>query len=182
LAIIRKTKMEKYIKELEQNTNKLLETVKEYPIEKLTEKSGSEWSLLEILEHIYITDKVIYSIVSKPSEKESNAKELFGQNKLEIILIEQRDKKIQSPDFLHPKGYFQNLLEFNSAFTDLRNSLKNELITENVKIDNRIHNHPLLGEMTITDWLNFIPLHTERHLKQIEDRKINTIANNVYKK
>ena len=55
-----------------------METVKEYPIEKLTEKSGSEWSLLEILEHIYITDKVIYNIVSKPSEKESNAKELFG--------------------------------------------------------------------------------------------------------
>ena len=161
--------MERYIKELEQNTNKLLETVKEYPIEKLAKKSGSEWSLLEILEHIYITDKVIYSIVSKPSDKESKDKELFGQNKLEIILIDQRDKKIQSPDFLYPKGHFQNLSSFSSAFIDLRNSLKNDLITEKIKIDNRIHNHPLLGEFTITDWLNFIPLHTERHLKQIED-------------
>ncbi|WP_172441818.1 DinB family protein [Formosa algae] len=169
--------MEKYIKELEQNANKLLETVKEYSIEKLTEKSGSEWSLLEILEHIYITDKVIYSIISKPSDKESKAKELFGQNKLEIILIDQRDKKIQSPDFLHPKGHFKNLSDFNSEFIDLRNSLKNDLITEKVKIDNRIHNHPLLGEMTITDWLNFILFHTERHLKQIEER--NTVANNV---
>ena len=163
--------MEKYIKELEQNTNKLLETAKEYPIEKLTEKSDSKWSVLEILEHIYLADKVIYSIVSKPSDKESKTKELFGQNKLEVVLIDQRDKKVQSPDLLLPKGLFKNLPDFNSAFIDLRNSLKNDLITEKIKIDNRIHNHPLLGEMTISDWLNFSLFHTERHLKQIEEKK-----------
>ena len=163
-------KMEKYINKLNQNTKKLLESVEKYSIEKLNQKNDSTWSILEILEHIYITDKVIYSIISKPSEKESKTKELFGDNKLENILIDQRDKKIQSPDFLYPKGYFQNLSNFNSAFIDLRNSLKNDLVTEKIKIDNRIHNHPLLGEMTITDWLNFIIFHTERHIKQINEK------------
>lgn len=162
--------MEKYIHKLDQNTHKLLEKVKEYSIEKLKEKRESEWSILEILEHIYFTDKVVYSLVSKPSEKESDAKELFGQKKLATILIDQRDKKIQSPDFLYPKGHFKNLSHFNSEFIDLRNSLKNDLITEKVKIDNRIQNHPLLGEMTITDWLNFILFHTERHLQQIHEK------------
>lgn len=163
--------MERYINDLEQNTNKLLVTVKDYPIEKLTKKNGSEWSILEILEHIYITDKVIYSIVSKPSENESKITEIVGRNKLETILVEQRNKKQQSPELLKPKGDFKNLTDFNSAFLTLRNTMKNGLSTGKIRFDNRIHNHFLLGEMTITDWLNFILFHTERHLKQIEESK-----------
>ena len=163
--------MEKYINDLDHNTEKLIETVKDYSIEDLTAKNSDKWSILEVLEHIYITDKVIYSIVSKPSDKESKAKEIIGVNKLESILVGQINKKLQSPDLLRPKGHFKNLADFNSAFTTLRSSIKKDLITMKIKVDNRIHNHFLLGEMTITDWLNFILLHTERHLKQIEGNK-----------
>lgn len=163
--------MEKYINDLDHNTEKLIETVKDYSIEDLTAKNSDKWSILEVLEHIYITDKVIYSIVSKPSDKESKTKEIIGVNKLESILVGQINKKLQSPDLLRPKGHFQNLADFNSAFTTLRSSIKKDLITMKIKVDNRIHNHFLLGEMTITDWLNFILLHTERHLKQIEGNK-----------
>jgi len=166
-----KTEMEKYINNLEQNTNNLLETVKAYSVEKLTAKNGKKWSIIEVLEHIYITDKVIYNIISKPSDKESKTKEIIGQNKLETVLVEQRNKKLKSPDLLQPKGHFQNLADFNSAFIALRNSFKTDLRTEKLKVDNRIHNHFLLGQMTITDWLNFVLFHTERHLKQIEERK-----------
>ena len=130
--------MKKYINNLEQNTNNLLETIKDYPIEKLTAKNSKEWSILELLEHIYITDKVIYTIISKPSDKESKTKEIIGLNKLETVLVEQRNKKLQSPDLLHPRGHFQNLADFNSAFITLRNSIKNDLTTEKLKVDNRI--------------------------------------------
>lgn len=163
--------MEKYINDLDHNTEKLIETFKDYSIEDLTAKNSDKWSILEVLEHIYITDKVIYSIVSKPSDKESKTKEIIGLNKLENILVGQIDKKLQSPDLLRPKGHFQNLADFNSAFTTLRSSIKKDLITTKIKVDNRIHNHFLLGEMTINDWLNFILFHTERHLKQIEGNK-----------
>ena len=162
--------MDTYISHLDQNTTNLLETVKGYSIEKLTEKRGMEWSVLEILEHIYITDKVIYGIVSKPSDKESKTKEIIGQNKLESMLVDQGGKKVQAPGLLHPKGRFQSLADFNTAFIDLRKVVKNDLITEKIKVDNRVHNHFLLGEMTITDWLNFILFHTERHLRQIKNR------------
>ena len=163
--------MEKYINDLDHNTEKLMEAVKDYSLEDLTAKNSDKWSVLEVLEHIYITDKVIYSIVSKPSDQESKTKEIVGKNKLESILVGQIDKKLQSPDLLRPKGQFQNLADFNSAFRDLRNSLKNDFLTKKIKADNRIHHHFLLGEMTITDWLNFILFHTERHLSQIEKRR-----------
>jgi len=79
-------------------------------------------------------------------------------------LVDQRGKKLQTNDLLSPQGNFQTLADFNSAFIIIRNSIEKNLTTENLKIDNRIHNHFLLGEMTITDWLNFILFHTERHL------------------
>lgn len=163
--------MEKYIHDLDHNTEKLIETVRDYSIEDLTAKNGDKWNILEVLEHIYITDKVIYSIVSKPSDTESKTKEIIGVNKLESILVGQINKKLQSPALLLPKGHFQDLADFNSAFTMLRSSIKMDLITMKIKVDNRIHKHFLLGEMTITDWLNFILFHTERHLKQIEGTK-----------
>lgn len=163
--------MKKYINDIDHNTEKLIETVKGCSIEDLNTKFNDKWSILEVLEHIYITDKVIYSIVSKPSDKESKTKEIIGLNKLEIILLGQINEKLQSPDLLRPKGYFQNLVDFNSAFRTLRSSIKNDLMTTKIKVDNRTHNHFLLGEMTITDWLNFLLLHTERHLKQLEEKK-----------
>lgn len=163
--------MENYIKNLEQSTNDLLTIVKDFSIEKLSAKNSTEWSILEILEHIYITDKIIYSIVSKDSDKIAKTKEIIGQHKLENILVVQREKKLQTPDLLSPKGNFHNLSDFISAFTILRNTIKNDLLTYSLKIDNRIHNHFLLGEMTIKDWLNFILFHTERHLSQINERK-----------
>lgn len=165
--------MEKYINNLEQNTDKLLDTVKDYPIEKLTNRNGSEWSILEILEHIYLTDKVIYSLVAKPSESKSETNEIVGRNKLENILVEQRSQKQQSPDLLKPKGNFKNLNDFNSALTTLRATIKNSISTGVIQLDNRIHNHFILGEMTITDWLNFILFHTERHLQQIKEWNVN---------
>ena len=36
-------------------------------------------------------------------------------------------------------------------------------------IDNRVHKHPSLGEMTVSDWLWFMIRHTERHLEQVKE-------------
>ncbi len=163
-------KMEEYIKDLEKNTNKVLETVKDYPLEKLTQKIDLEWSVLEVLEHIYMSDKLIYRIISKSSENESESKEIIGRNKLKTILIEQRKNKVQSPEVLKPKGYFKNLAEFNLAFSTLRKAIQNDLISKKLVVDNRTYNHPILGEMTVKDWLYFSLFHAERHLKQIQEK------------
>ena len=170
----KKALLEKYVNRLQQNTNILLETVEGYPIEYLTKKEPSEWSVLEILEHIYLADKVIHRIVSTPSDNAFANKEILGRQKLETILVGHQYVKVQSPDILQPKGRFKNLAEFNLAFSSLRATIQNDLVTKKIVVDNRIHNHPMLGEMTILDWLNFILYHTERHLKQIK----RTVANN----
>jgi len=152
--------------------------VKDYSIETLIAKGGKGWSIFEILEHIHVTDKAIYHLLSTPSEKKSDSKEIVGAKKLEFYLVQGRNKrKVQSPNLLQPKGRFQDLAEFTTAFTSARNNIKSDLLSGKIIVDNRIHNHFIIGEMTITDWLYFVLYHAERHLKQIED-KYNEVSGN----
>lgn len=155
---------------LDQTSKNILEATKNCSPEQLAFKKDNSWSLLEILEHIYLTDKVIFTIISKPSAEFSTTCEIIGDNNLQVILIEQRaDKKIISPEILRPKGDIKDWKIFEQVFVAQRESLKEELKTGKLLVDNRIHKHPLMNDMTITDWLNFTIHHTQRHLEQIKD-------------
>jgi hypothetical protein len=158
-----------FIERLDNNTKKILQLVKSLTSSQLAFKEDSKWNILEILEHLYLTDKIIMTIISKPSENIHAAEDIYGTRKIKAILVDERDKKISSPEPLKPKGIFSDVFVGEKAFLQQRDTLKNSLRAGDIIIDNRIHKHPLLGEMTISDWLNFIIHHTERHIEQIKD-------------
>ena len=85
-------------------------------------------------------------------------------------MIELRRRKVPAPEFLLPKGLIKNESEFVEKFLKQRGKLVDALENGKITIDNAITPHPLIGEMTKTDWLNFIVYHAERHLLQIKDR------------
>jgi hypothetical protein len=161
--------LEKFIERLDHTTNTVLQVANECPPEQLHVKEEGKWSVLEIIEHLYLTDKVIFTIISRPSETIHPDSEIIGNDKLQKILIEQRRRKISSPAMLQPKGEMKDLNALLQLFIHQRESLKNDLLRNTITIDNRVHHHPLLGAMTIADWLNFTTHHTQRHLEQIKD-------------
>lgn len=124
---------------------------------------------MQILEHIYIVDKVIYRLLLKPSDNLSETEELLGDNKIKRLVVEKREYKVAALESLQPKGEITDVLTLETMFTQQRNSIKNDLESGKIIMDNRIHKHPYLGEMTIADWLSFILHHTQRHLEQIKD-------------
>ncbi len=158
-----------FITRLNETTNDILHTVNKCTIEQLNYKQGESWNILGIIEHLYLTDKVIYTIISRPSETINSSTEIVGKEALQKIMLEQRSKKITSPDFLKPKGEIKDLTILIDMLVNQRDAWKNSLSTSEISIDNRVHKHPLLGEMTISDWLNFAIHHTQRHTEQIKD-------------
>jgi uncharacterized damage-inducible protein DinB len=159
-----------FIKILDNNTNDTLQLAKSCSASQLNFCKSESWSILQILEHICNADKIIFYIISRPSVKISESTELVGDASLKKILIEQRgQKKYTAPDILEPKGNIPDLESFEKLFLEQRNSLKQDIQTKKLIIDNRIHSHPIMGEMTISDWLNFLVNHTQRHLEQIKD-------------
>jgi hypothetical protein len=158
-----------YISQLDDNTHALIQLANSYPAGILTIKKDDRWSILEILEHITITDRVVISLLQRPSEEVHIEEEIYGKQKLERILVRLREKKIISPEGLRPKGVLKSVPEFENLFVPNRNTLKSMLQNGSIVIDNRIYLHPFLGNMTVSDWLYFVIHHTERHTKQIED-------------
>ncbi len=158
-----------YFNCLNQNNKNLLEAIDRIADDKLSKKTNG-WSIYEILEHIYLTDKIIFSLISTPSENKSDTNEIIGTIELENVLIGKKYHKVKSPEILNPKGVIHDIQDFKNIFSKQRESLKVNLESGKIKVDNRIFKHPFLGEMTVEDWLNFVIFHTKRHIKQIEEK------------
>jgi hypothetical protein len=161
-------KQKEYIEALNRNTAHALSIARQIPDYHKKSFHGG-WSIIQILEHIYMVDRVCHLMVQKPSDRHSERTEHYGDQKLSDILVTKRDAKVNAPELLQPKGAILNPEAFEQSFLDQRNLLKQDIKQDKILMDQRIHKHPFLGEMTITDWLYFIIHHTERHLQQIID-------------
>jgi hypothetical protein len=154
---------------LDSNTADTLEFVKRFSSAQLSLKKQDGWTILEILEHIVIVEGGCYKLLTKSSENVAETPEIFGQEKLNKLLIERRERKVVAPEGLHPKGEIKDVASFEKTFLEQRNLFKQNINSNKIIVDNRTHKHPFLGEMTISDWVHFIPMHTKRHVEQIKD-------------
>ena len=165
------------ISRLNDTTDDILQIAKTCSVEQLSFKEGESWSISEILEHLLITDRVVYEILSRPSSNMNPSAEIIGNEKMKKLMVDQRtQRRVVSPETFKPKGEMTDLNTFEKTFLVQRERLKNDLTTGKIVVDNRINRHPFLNEMTITDWLNFTVHHSQRHVDQIKDilQNINT--------
>jgi len=158
-----------FIQNLDKNTKDTLHAAKNCSPEQLRFRENGKWSILQILEHICITDRVIHKIILKPSDNLHDTHELVGDARLKKILVDLRARRIESPEMLRPQDVLPDFKTFEKLFVTERNLLKQNLQTGRIVVDNRIHKHPFLDNMTIVDWLNFLIHHTQRHLEQIKE-------------
>ncbi len=155
-----------YFAALDENTNHVLQLTKSCTTVQLSQSENEKWTVLQILEHIYLTDKIVIAIINRPSEKLHTNEEFIGNEKLKRWLVEKQTTKVKAPEMLEPKGTWSDVASFEKAFLAQRNLLKQQIEKGEIVVDNRIHKHPMLGEMTISDWLYFLIHHTQRHLEQ----------------
>ena len=158
-----------YISELDKNTGDILQLLKECSEEQLEKKQEGAWSILEILEHLLITDKFVYKLLLAPSEKQGESVEIKG-GKIKFYMLDRRDIKAIAPLNLVPKGDIKNNAEFIEQFLKQRAFLVDALENGKIIIDNGITKHAVMGDLSKTDWLNFLVHHAERHVLQIKDR------------
>lgn len=167
--------LKSYLQILKENSDSLEQILLACTQEQLEFRKGNSWNILEIAEHILKTERLVFSLLLKSVESNSDREEILGFDKLNKLIVQFRARKVQAPDILKPEGEFTTVTEFLKSFNEQRALLKSALQNESIKIDNRIHKHPYLGEMTLRDWLYFIPLHAQRHQNQMKDLLIEII-------
>ena len=134
---------------------------------KLDEKG---WSIMECMEHVFITEKGIYKLFEHGELFSNEPSNHF--EKLEYY----RSKKFVAPDITLPKGRFKTVSEISLAFKILRSQFETYIIHELPKTGEETYPHPILGPITKTQWIEFMIEHGHRHLLQMEQiwNKIST--------
>ena len=158
-----------YITMLNRNTGELLDLVRNKSDETLNHRSFNSWSILQVLEHLLITERYVLQLLTTPTEKVAPSKVLRGEENLNRILVDLRGRKVKAPDMLEPSGEINDIREFSTAFLKSRATLGQSLENGNITVDERVHAHPVLGDMTVSDWLHFLISHARRHMEQIRD-------------
>ncbi|TNE70930.1 DinB family protein [bacterium] len=158
-----------YISALKANSNECISTLDSVEESKQVLKPDSGWSLLEIAEHVFISDKVFLKMLFTESEQYLDSETKFGDERLGKILVGMRSRKVKAPEILEPRGLFKQSDDFKTAFLNQRDRLISKLEDGSFIPNNQIQPHPFLGDMTKVDWMFTIIHHTKRHIEQMKE-------------
>lgn len=134
--------------------------------------SKEVWSVMEVAEHIAISDELIPQMAAKamqspaaPEKRKANARQ---EDAKILAAVAQRDQKAKAPAELVPTGRFKNLTGLVEAFKKARD--KNIAYVRETQ--DELRSHFAEGPMGEIDTLQVYLLmagHTERHVKQIKE-------------
>ena len=137
--------------------------------------SPEKWSVLEVAEHIYLAEGLLFGSVEKAlAEKQNPEWETKTKGKTEFLerVMVSRDRKATAPESIVPSGK----LTRDEVIAKLKESRAKSLkFAEETKLPLKAHTldhpFPVFNTLNAYQWLIYIPLHNIRHNKQIEEVK-----------
>ncbi|HZF40182.1 MAG TPA: DinB family protein [Blastocatellia bacterium] len=168
-----RAKVVKLLNESHKQTLDLMEGLSE---EQLKFKAAPEkWSVLEVAEHIYLAEGLLFGAVEKAlAEKQNPEWETKTKGKTEFLerVMVSRDRKATAPESIVPSGK----LTRGEVIAKLNESRAKTLkFAEETKLPLKAHTldhpFPVFNTLNAYQWLIYIPLHNIRHNKQIEEVK-----------
>ena len=133
------------------------------------------WSIAEVSEHIAVSESMIFGflqtkIMQGPPTPEKRA-EVKATDAQILMMVPDRSRKVQAPEFLKPTGRFATHDDTVKAFEQARQATMDYVKTTNDDLRDHFGPHPLLGTLDAYQWILLISAHSERHTKQIEEVK-----------
>jgi hypothetical protein len=159
---------------LRQARHELLQSVQGLPEWVLRVCNSDGWSILHVLEHLYLTEKAIVNGIRHAITTPSTDIPLKPVDR-----VLDRSQKVKSPKDAEPKGMFTSLEHAVNSLGASRNELESVLSSVGNADELHCHGfrHPYFGMLSIHQWLEVLPLHERRHIAQIEEMKRSIIGN-----
>lgn len=133
-----------------------------------TKPAEDQWSVKQILEHLYRMEGGI----TKTIQKQLAAGKLHEVDDKPIELTVDRSTKVQAPDFAVPSVEFATLTEVKEKLAHTHAALqKFAEQTTDEQLRTKSYPHPVFGEMNLKQWIPFIAYHEMRHTEQIREVK-----------
>jgi uncharacterized damage-inducible protein DinB len=128
-----------------------------------------EWSIAQVLEHIYLVERAIASQLKHGLFEESETP--FPEKPLDLLLDRTQKIHVASPH-LEPKSEFQTLDQLKEKLAKSRQ----QLLEANSQMDefsmtNKALSFPTLGQLPLAQWVQVAAAHEKRHIEQIKEIK-----------
>jgi hypothetical protein len=128
------------------------------------------WSVAKICHHLYLVE-ISFAKVIRYGLKQTDGKKIEPKP---IQLISDRTKKIKAPEIVIPSGEQLDTPQIMNLLTESRTFLFVILdkIDDETILSERSAIHPHFGELPLTQWIELLYLHEQRHIEQIKDIKL----------
>ncbi len=135
----------------------------------LRQPSDASWSIAAIVEHLAISERrALVGMKRTATQSPANPESLEQTKAVQSILdqhIAVATRKAIAPEATQPiNASWPGSLE---SFLEIRQQTLDFLQTYGDKLGAYTMQHPLLGTMTLVQWLQFTAAHTVRHTTQI---------------
>jgi|HubBroStandDraft_6_1064221.scaffolds.fasta_scaffold228410_3 uncharacterized damage-inducible protein DinB len=135
----------------------------------------NRWSVGETAEHIVLAEALLFDFVQKAMASEVNPDwEEQTKGKTEFIekVMAPRLGKAQAPEPIVPTGGLTQE-QVRERFEKQRATVEKFAASTELPLKDHtaVHPFPVFGTLNAYQWLIYIPLHTERHDKQIAEVK-----------
>jgi DinB superfamily len=166
----------KVIKLLNDSYKDTLEALESLSDEQLKYKVAPErWSVLEVAEHIMLTEGILYGAMEKALASKPNSEwETKTKGKTELLekALVNRTTKAQAPESIVPTGKLSRVEVIARLKESRAKTIKFAEETQlPLKVHTLDHPFPVFGTLNAYQWLIYIPLHNIRHNLQIAEVK-----------
>lgn len=133
------------------------------------------WSVGETAEHIVLAEALLFENVKKAMSSPANPaweEETKGKTEFIVQVMAPRLGKAQAPEPIVPRNGL-TLTQVKERFEQQRAEIVKFASDNNLALKEHtvVHPFPIFGTLNAHQWLIYIPLHTERHDKQIAEVK-----------
>ncbi|NDI33274.1 DinB family protein [Chengkuizengella sediminis] len=155
--------------------NKLIQSVEDMNNEQINQKrTNDDWNIVQVLHHLYLTEYAIQAgfkhVIQKNKQNPTTIKS--------FEIVTNRTIKREAPDNIQPSDQYMSKQDILSLLSESRDQLIGILnnIEDHSLLSHLSLSHPFLGRLNLDQYLEFIGIHEQRHIKQIEDLKSSMIV------
>lgn len=134
-----------------------------------------KWSIGEVAEHVALAEGLLFAKMEEALKNpiaEDWAQKTAGKTELLLRVMAPRQGRAKAPDEIVPEGKWE-FAQAKAEFEKVR--AKTRAFTESTQAEMNArtaeHPFPVFKTLSAYQWLIYIPLHNQRHVKQILEVK-----------
>lgn len=170
------TSISQIFQTIDETRERFYERVEGLSDEQLNSRPAPDaWSVREIVEHLAKIESLLLGMMKmmltkaeNVSQKSDGAHAEIKPFSLDELIERARNEKYRAPESATPSGKAQPsdlLAQLRRSREELHNLSPR---IEAIDLSNVTYSHPAFGPLNFYQWLAFIGVHEERHLRQIE--------------